>query len=388
MTAVDIAWQANFSPDENEPDMPPEDYEAPPEDGFEEEASAFERLVDALDAELLDTDGLSKIPRLDPLVDGFLYRNTTARVYGASGTFKSFVLLDIAAHIGAGLPWRGHKVKQGIVINLVAEGAGGYEKRVRAWEQHHGRRMENVLILPRPVQANSREWLVLTEVCRRRGAVLIICDTQARITVGVEENSAKEMGVIVDRVEAMRAATGACVVLVHHEGVQGERGRGSTAVKGALQTELRVSRKGKHLEETRITVISDKQKDDEEAHDVVFGLEQQVIEGICKEDGSPITSVVLVPADPLTSEQDTHGLTPSAQKILGALRGLAEPISRKEIGDRIKAANGSAPTRETMSRELAVLLERHLVDRFDRGAGKPDLWQLAGFEPVTMEETS
>lgn len=329
-------------------DVPPEDPYAdlPPiggQDDAEDEQSAFQQRVAALNAELLDTHTLSEIPRLEPLVDGFLYVNTTARVNGASGAMKSFVLLDVAGHVGTGRPWRGRKVKQGTVVRLVAEGAAGEEKRVRAWEQHYGIPMENVLFLPRPVQAKNPEWDVLTAVCKLRNAALIICDTQARITVGVEENSAKEMGEFIDRVESMRIATGACVVLVHHQGVNGERGRGSTSVKGAMQTELRVSREGKGLADTRITVISDKQKDDEEAEDLVFALEQQVIKGMAKEDGTPITSVVLVPAEPgekpnITTPPKPHrlGREDRVHDVLIA-KVDGEPMTVKEIGDALAA---------------------------------------------------
>jgi AAA domain len=374
-------------------DEPPADpYADLPPVGVEDEAqdkeSAFKRLVDALDAELLNTYSLSQIPRNESLVDGFLYLNTTARVNGASGAMKSFVMLDLAGHVGTGLPWRGRKVKQGAVVYLVAEGAGGFEKRVRAWEQHYNRRMEGVYILPRPVQAKDPEWDVLTAVCKRREAKLIVCDTQARITVGVEENSAKEMGLIIDRVETMRIATGACVVLVHHQGVQGERGRGSTSVKGALQTELRVDRDGKGLMDTRITVISDKQKDDEEAEDVVFALEQQVINGMAKEDGTPMTSVVLVPAETTENAVQPLRLTPAQRKLLWSLEQSESPSTRKEMVDRIAAKYEHGLTRETVSRELNALLKLGLVDRIESRPGMPDTWIPHRSEPVTMEQGS
>lgn len=375
-------------------DEPPVDpyTDLPPiaaEDVAEDKESVFRRRVAALNAELLDTHTLSEIPRLEPLVDGFLYVNTAARVNGASGAMKSFVMLDIAGHVGTGRSWRGRKVKQGTVIRLVAEGAAGEEKRVRAWEQHHGCRMENVLFLPRPVQAKDPEWDVLTAVCKLRNAVLIICDTQARITVGVEENSAKEMGEFIDRVETMRIATGACVALVHHQGVQGDRGRGSTSVKGAMQTELRVVRDGKGLMDTRITVISDKQKDDEEAEDLVFALEQQVIKGMAKEDGSPITSVVLVRAEPIgEASPKPQKLSPAQQKLLWSLEQVGVPSSRKDIVDRISAEYGHGLQRETVSRELNALLKLDLVERVESRPGMPDTWISCRSEPVTMEQGS
>lgn len=368
---TDLDWLPDIAKDGSVVDLPPEppdEYDVPPEydDGEQDaaeaegEISALELRIRALDAELLDTDSLSSIPRNEPLVDEFLYLNTTVRVNGASGAMKSFVMLDLAAHVATGLPWRGRKVKQGTVIYLVAEGAGGFEKRVRAWEQHYGIPIKNLLILPRAVQVNNMEWDALTEVCKRRSAALVICDTQARITVGVEENSAKEMGVIVHRVEEMRMATEACVALVHHQGVQGERGRGSTSVKGAMQTELRVVRDGKGLANTRITVISDKQKDDEEAEDVVFALEQQVIKGMAKEDGTPITSVVLVPAEATVATSEQAQQVRSEWKadtrvhaVLQAADG--EPLGVTGIGDVLAAQPQGPLKRRTIQDSLKNL---------------------------------
>ena len=62
-----------------------------------QEPDAFDRAVTALLGELLDTDGLDTIPRLEPVIEGFLYRDTLARIIGPSGHMKSFVALDFAA---------------------------------------------------------------------------------------------------------------------------------------------------------------------------------------------------------------------------------------------------------------------------------------------------
>ncbi|MFJ3229766.1 AAA family ATPase [Streptomyces sp. NPDC086787] len=257
----------------------------------------FEASVDRLLGDLLDTDGLDKIKPLEPLVGDLLALNTLSRVIGPSGTFKSFVLLDIAGHIGTGVKWHGQYVRQGTVVYLVAEGEQGIRKRVRAWEQHHGMRMDNVRFLPRPVQAASPEWEVLIEAMRRIGPALIVIDTQARVTLGVEENSNTEMGRVVDRMDQLRSSTRACVTLVHHTGHVGEHGRGASAVKGALQSELMVSRKGDKIPNTVLTIKSGKQKDEDQDGDFQFGLKKISLDGEAKPDGRPVTSLVLVSLD-------------------------------------------------------------------------------------------
>lgn len=287
------------------------DDEAPPEaaaedtvpDALDPETTSseeyFEASVERLLGQLLDTDGLDSIPPLEPLVGDLLALNTVARVVGPSGTFKSFVLLDMAGHIGTGMKWHGQYVKQGLVVYLVAEGEQGIRKRVRAWEQHYGMRMDNVRFLPRPVQAMSPEWDVLIAALIRIQPVLVIVDTQARVTLGVEENSNTDMGRVVDRFDQLRTATGACVAVVHHTGHVGEHGRGASAVKGTLQSELMVSRKGDKIPNTILTIKSGKQKDEDQDGDFQFGLKKISLDGEAKPDGRPVTSLVLESLDAL-----------------------------------------------------------------------------------------
>lgn len=262
----------------------------------------FEDRVSTLTAELLDTDGLDSIAPLEPLLGDLLQMNTLARVVGPSGSFKSFVLLDMCGHIGTGTKWHGHYVRQGIVVYLVAEGEQGIRKRVRAWEQHYGLRMDGVLFLPRPVQAMDPEWDVMIEAVRRIGPVFIVVDTQARVTVGVEENSNTEMGRVIARLDQLRRTTGACVAPVHHTGHVGDHGRGASSVKGALQSELLISRKGDRLQNIVLTLKAGKQKDEEEGRDLQFGLKQIALDGEAKPDGRPVTSVVIVPLDAPSAE--------------------------------------------------------------------------------------
>ncbi|MFF3872920.1 AAA family ATPase [Streptomyces sp. NPDC001978] len=258
-------------------------------------------------AELLDTDGLDKIPPLEPLLGDLLQMNTTARFIGPSGTFKSFLILDMAGHIGTGMPWHGHYVRQGTVLYLVAEGEQGIRKRVRAWEQHYGVRMDNVHFLPRPVQAKSPEWTVFTELARQIEPVFVVVDTQARVSVGVEENSNKEMGEVVARLDALRRETGACITTVHHTGHIGEHGRGASAVKGAMQSEINVSKKGDLISNIVLTVKSTKQKDEEEGNDLQFGLKRISLDGEYKPDGRPVTSLVVESLDALPERPPEPG---------------------------------------------------------------------------------
>ncbi len=69
--------------------------------------------------------------------------------------------------------------------------------------------------------------------------VLVIIDTLARSAVGVEENSAKEMGGFIGACDALRMALQTSVLVVHHTGKSGDI-RGSTALYGAADSVLSV----------------------------------------------------------------------------------------------------------------------------------------------------
>lgn len=256
----------------------------------EGEATEHTDPVDRLAAELLSAADILKRPRPKPLIAGLLNMDSETWIIGEPGSFKSFVALDVAAHVGTGLEWQRRRTVRGDVVYIVAEGVAGIGPRIAAWQQTYGA-VAGVHFLPRPVQAaDEYGWSVLVEVCRRIGPVLVVIDTQARVTVGMEENSARDMGVYVERVRALREATGACVLTVHHVGRNGGDARGSSALDGAQTTELRVTREGKAY---RAMITADKQKD--MAADAEIHVDLSVVElGTDEETGDAISSLAVI----------------------------------------------------------------------------------------------
>jgi len=208
------------------------------------------------DAEALDDAGMGEIEDATPLVADYLDMDTLARVNGPSGHGKSFVMVELAACIGNGLPWHGRATTRGKVIYVLAEGVRGMKRRAAAWRQHKERESTGIIWVPRAVQIGGPEWGSFVAWSARQEPVMIIFDTQARMTVGRRENDADDMGEVVNALDALRLATRACVTLVHHRGLVGDHGRGSTSVKGAMDTEIDVSKNGMN-----ITVKAKKRKD-------------------------------------------------------------------------------------------------------------------------------
>ncbi len=208
------------------------------------------------------------MPPVEFLVDGLLTDTGFAMMYGAPGTGKSFLAIDIALSVAHGREWQGQDVKQGRVLYIAGEGIGGFSKRWAAWEKYHGVKDEpDMYLLPTAVNFREPEdiaRLVATIEGIGQRFSLVIVDTVARAIAGAEENSSTDMGLFVAACDEIKALTGGALLAVHHAGKDANRGaRGSTALLGAVDTSLMVGK----LDDT-MTLATQKQKDAEPMDDV------------------------------------------------------------------------------------------------------------------------
>jgi hypothetical protein len=218
-----------------------------------------------LRAALLDSSALDSIEPPRAVIDGLLYRDGLAWLYGKPATYKSFVALDWAGCVSTGLPWQEHETTQGAVLYLVAEGTAGLAKRVRAWEDYADCTML-AKFLPVAVQLlNPVDLAAFSALVAELAPVMVVIDTQARVTVGADENNTMEMGRLVAAADSIRAVCQACVLIVHHEPRGGENMRGSIALEGAATSLFRAERDG-----SRITLKNVRQRDVGEADDIVL----------------------------------------------------------------------------------------------------------------------
>jgi hypothetical protein len=180
------------------------------------------------------------------LVDGVLVENTIALWVGKQASFKSFALLDLLLCIATGTPWHGRAVVQGPVVYVSAEGSAGITQRIQAWEIAHGVRAgPDFYVLPEPVQlldtgevdAFLSALVGLPAMPRAIGV-----DTLARSMVGGDENSAKDMGLAVAALDRIRRLSGATMIPVHHVTKADGTVRGSSALMGAIDTSVEVTR--------------------------------------------------------------------------------------------------------------------------------------------------
>jgi putative DNA primase/helicase len=221
-------------------------------------------------------EALDRIASQQWLIDQIIPVDGFGVIYGPSGSYKSFVAMDMSASIAAAHKWHGNDTDNpGHVVYIGAEGATGLHLRKKAWEIRHGKKLNNLAILGAAVTINNAtECQMLVELCEVAAKQLdepiklIVVDTLARSFEG-EENSASDMGAFVRACDRIRAVTGATVLVVHHSGKDADKGaRGSSALRAACDFEFKIVSPGKKV--TKLTCT--KAKDSDPFDDMTFKL--------------------------------------------------------------------------------------------------------------------
>lgn len=231
-----------------------------PEPAADVEANEPPELA-RLRSRLMDAEAIQSLPPPEWLIDGILPGNALAVLWGASGSTKSFLALDWALSLASGTWWHKRELKPSTVLYVAMEGESGIGKRIRAWsEANNVRGLDRIRWLVDTVNLlDGPEARALETVALEMAPRLIVVDTLARSIPGADENSAQDMGRLIQRLDGLRKATGATILLVHHATKEGSTARGSGALRGALDTEIEVRKEGE-----TVGVSCRKQKDAEE----------------------------------------------------------------------------------------------------------------------------
>lgn len=266
------------------------------------------------------------------LIKGWVQEEALMMVFGASGTGKTFVVLDQALSIACPeiANWQGCRVKHGPVVYLAGEGHIGLKARIAGWMSHKGVKFGDMLISTSAEDLNTPEGVnrVISEIGRNNTKpVLIVVDTLNRFLFG-DENTAKDTKTFLDACSRLMGEFCCSVLIVHHTGVAQDaqnRARGSSAWKGAMDLETWVN---KEQGSTKVLVKQTKSKDAELQPDLWLEQMQIAVPGWTDEDGSPVTTVVMEPFDGNDEEAQEKRLTKSQQFGLKTFREAAERVGR------------------------------------------------------------
>lgn len=186
------------------------------------------------------------------LIPGFLPAQGTAMLYGASGSYKSFVALDMALCLAYGVPgqWGAPPVKNDVLF-IAGEGpVATAKKRWPAWREWREIEFSNdhrFFILDRvPAFTDTERWEGIKADLAHLNVkpALVVVDTMARLLTGMDENSAKDVTMVTDFMEGIARHYECLALAIHHTGKDEKKGaRGSSAFQANMDTLLSTTKK-------------------------------------------------------------------------------------------------------------------------------------------------
>ncbi len=236
----------------------------------------------------------------DELVEGLMTIGSSVVVYGDSNSGKTFWALSVATAIATGSDCYGRKTDPGLVVYLASEAPGSIRSRMQAIKKYHGCDLENLAMVPVPMNFYNGdqdahdviELVRAIEQIKGQRVRLIIGDTLARMSAGANENSGEDMGPVMARFDQVATATGAALMIIHHNGKDAAKGaRGWSGIRAHIDTEIEVTEK----EGTRSVTVTKQRELPSKGDTIYFKLE--IIEMGTTKFGSPATTCVAIPDD-------------------------------------------------------------------------------------------
>lgn len=273
----------------------------------------------------------------DYLIRPFIETGSTAQLMGDPGSYKSFAAMDWGASIATGRPWMDCPVKSGPVLYVAGEGQRGIRRRFRAWEIANGADLTEAPLFVRTTPTALTDPDAIGELRARIDEVaaevgppaMVILDTLARNYGPGDENSTADMTAAIAAVDRIRDLYGCAVLLVHHVGHGDKsRGRGSTALKGALDVEYRTDKD----EDGTMRLFCTKSKESEPPAPRAFNLATVELDMV-DADGQPVTSAVLRETEYDDPDEGKTVRGANQKTALHVLHGLESDARRNIVGD-------------------------------------------------------
>lgn len=275
---------------------------------------------------LLDGD-LERQPPLRWLVKRIIPDAGIGAIYGDSGTFKSFLTLDLLAHISNGKDWFDHRVKAAPAVYVPFEGQGGVPNRIKAWRLAQAARSNpdmlfsvvppdsirsHIAVIVEPINLREqadRDTLVATLVENGWAGGVLCIDTLAHASAGIDENSSA-MGEMLNIFRDLQHRLGGVIILIHHSGKDASRGmRGWSGLHAAMDFVIECQR-DKENQALAAEFVLAKVKDDSTGirtrfmmHSVQIGID---------EDGDYMSSLVVAPTQVNEAPASEHPFTTDA----------------------------------------------------------------------------
>ena len=182
------------------------------------------------------------------LVEGLIAPGDVCLLFGDAGVGKTWLFTDLAVSVATGAEWLG-KTTCGAPVLIIDEESGFRRLTDRLARTMRGHRIAPGTLVPVNYivlagfnfLADPTCFTDLDTAIRETDARLVIIDALADIMLGGDENAVADTQPVFHGLRVLAEQTGVAIVVIHHSNKAGGY-RGSTAISGAVDLSLQVSR--------------------------------------------------------------------------------------------------------------------------------------------------
>lgn len=204
-------------------------------------------------------EAVDTVSYTDWLIKDIVEKKALCMLFGESGSYKTFMALDMLMCISQGIPFHGKEVRQAPAAIIIGEGQNSFGQRAKALAKSYGiKKIKNFYISVIPAQFTEEESAkqvkdIVSKLPQRPGIVCI--DTLARNFGPGDENSSGAMNQFIQNIDLM--GNDITRMLIHHSGHNNkDRARGSSTLYAAMDATYMLDNK-----DNMITLSCTKMKD-------------------------------------------------------------------------------------------------------------------------------
>lgn len=304
------------------------------------------------------------------LIDRVVGAGDKVMIYGASGCGKTHVVIDLifSACMGSQFARRFPVARRLNVAYAAGEGLSGLAQRFAAVMDFYSTNdpffdypnftfFDTVpqlyagqdAIYSERITDFITEWKARQEKGEAQPLDMLVIDTLHTATAGADENSAKDMGIVLQLVQRAARELGCAVILVHHTGKSGETERGSSALRGAMDTMIHIAKISDYG--TKAVMRCAKSKDSEAWQQQTFDLV------------SHLDSVRVWWDEPSDDRENDKRKSETAGEIIGVLTTATTELTSKQIADAMGV------TQQSINRVVSRLEKEELISRSQNKRG-------------------